>query len=76
MIRPVKCLWICILILALVVFFYDNAQAYIDPSTGSYILQLLLAGILGAMFTLKLFWRKIKATFAQLFSKKQSSRET
>ncbi|MDD3731652.1 MAG: hypothetical protein PHU88_04675 [candidate division Zixibacteria bacterium] len=76
MIHPVKFLWIGIITLALVVFSYDHAQAYIDPSTGSYILQLLLAGILGALFTLKLYWRRIKAAFAQLFSKKQSSRET
>jgi hypothetical protein len=34
------------------------ASAYIDPSTGSYVLQLLLAGLLGALFALKVFWKR------------------
>ncbi|UCE25976.1 MAG: hypothetical protein JSU74_13285 [Candidatus Zixiibacteriota bacterium] len=37
-----------------------DAHAYIDPSTGSYMLQILLAGLLGALFTLKIFWRNLK----------------
>ncbi len=37
-----------------------RARAYIDPGTGSYILQLILAGMVGAAFTLKLFWKRIK----------------
>ena len=37
------------------------AAAYVDPGTGSYFLQILIAGILGAAFTLKLYWRRIKS---------------
>lgn len=40
-----------------------QARAYVDPGTGSYILQLILAGMVGAAFTLKLFWRRIKLFF-------------
>ena len=36
------------------------AHAYVDPGTGSYFLQILIAGILGAAFAIKLYWRKIK----------------
>lgn len=35
-------------------------RAYVDPGTGSYFLQILIAGILGAAFALKLYWRRIK----------------
>ncbi len=42
----------------------ETAHAYIDPSSGSYFLQILLASLLGALFTLKIYWRKIKAFFS------------
>lgn len=33
--------------------------AYLDPGSGSLILQLLLAAILGSLIFLKTFWKKI-----------------
>jgi hypothetical protein len=47
----------------------DDAHAYIDPSTGSYILQILLAGLLGALFTLKIFWRNVKEYLSRIFTR-------
>ena len=37
------------------------AQAYIDPGTGSFMIQGLIAGVIGAGVAIKLFWHKIKA---------------
>jgi hypothetical protein len=37
--------------------------AYVDPGTGSYVLQLLLAAFFGLLFTLKVFWAKIRGAF-------------
>jgi len=48
---------------AISLVFTETAHAYIDPSSGSYFLQILLAGLLGVLFTLKIYWRKIKAFF-------------
>ncbi len=39
------------------------ALAYIDPGAGSYMLQLLLAGAISALFAVKVFWGKIKDFF-------------
>lgn len=39
--------------------FPSSAEAYIDPGTGSIVLQMLIAGALGAIFTVKRFWSKI-----------------
>lgn len=39
------------------------AYAYLDPGTGSMIIQVLIGVIAGALVTLKLFWSKIKALF-------------
>ena len=33
--------------------------AYIDPGTGSYVLQLIIGGLLGVAVTVKAFWRRI-----------------
>jgi hypothetical protein len=49
--------------------FLKNAYAYLDPGTGSYLFQLTIAGLIGLLFTVKTFWRRIKAFFNNLFSK-------
>ncbi len=60
-----------LLTMAILVILYDYAWAYIDPSTGSYIIQMLVAGLLGALFVLKTYWRNVKG----FFSKKPSDNE-
>ncbi|HEY3344762.1 MAG TPA: hypothetical protein VGJ97_07530 [Anaerolineaceae bacterium] len=42
-----------------------NPAQYLDPGTGSVILQLLLAVILGAGITTRVFWKKIKTRFGK-----------
>jgi hypothetical protein len=39
--------------------------AYLDPGTGSYLLQLALAGLLGASYAVKHFWARIKGLFSR-----------
>ena len=41
--------------------FSQQAFAYLDPGTGSMILQGLIAGIAVAGFTIKNYWYKIRA---------------
>ena len=43
--------------------------AYIDPGTGSFIFQMLIAGVLGGLLLLKIFWYNTKTFFIKLFSK-------
>jgi hypothetical protein len=43
--------------------FVAPAHAYIDPGTGSMILQIVLAAAVGVLFFLKIIWRKIKRFF-------------
>jgi len=56
-----------ILILTLILFFAStqNAQAYLDPGTGSYILQLIIGGALGGVFLLKNYWQSLKGFFSR-----------
>jgi Cu/Ag efflux pump CusA len=58
------------LILA-VVLFPSVTYAYIDPGTGSYILQVLAAVLLGGLFAIKMFWLHIKGFFLKFFTKKK-----
>ena len=37
--------------------------AYLDPGSGSILIQLLIAGLLGAAFILRSSWGKIKSFF-------------
>ena len=48
-----------------------KAYAYIDPGTGSYIFQMMIAFFVGGLFAIKVFWRKIKGFFGQLSSKER-----
>ena len=40
-----------------------SALAYIDPGTGSYVIQLAIAAFVGVMFSLRIFWKKIVRLF-------------
>jgi len=34
--------------------------AYLDPGTGSYLIQMLIAAVVGVGFAVKLYWSRIK----------------
>jgi hypothetical protein len=40
--------------------------AYLDPGSGSYLLQLLIAGVLGALFLLRGYWGRVKNSILRL----------
>ena len=43
--------------------------AYLDPGTGSVILQAVIAGFMGALLVVKMGWAKIKAGVRSIFSR-------
>ena len=38
---------------------------YVDPGSGSYLIQVIIAGLLGALFYFKNLWWKIKSFFTK-----------
>ncbi len=63
---------ILIIFTALFCFIFPQiAYAYLDPGTGSYILQLFIGVLFGLLFTIKMFWGKIKIFFKSIFSRKK-----
>jgi len=49
--------------------FKAQAYAYIDPGTGSYLFQIMIAGFIGGVFAVKMHWLKIKNFFKNLLKK-------
>jgi hypothetical protein len=43
-----------------------SPHAYLDPGSGSFLLQLLIAALLGGLFLLKAYWGKISAFFRRV----------
>jgi hypothetical protein len=49
------------------------ALGYIDPGTGSYVLQIAIAFLVGIAFSVKVFWKKISAFLRKTFAGKKGS---
>ena len=60
---------VTIITLTLIFVLCFPAYAYLDPGTGSYFLQIIIATVLGAMYAIKHFWYKIKLFYINLLSK-------
>lgn len=43
--------------------FTSDASAYLDPGTGSFLFQTVIAVGLGAAFTVKMYWQRLKLFF-------------
>lgn len=46
-----------------------RAHAYLDPGSGSFILQLVIASLLGIIFVMRRYWGKISVFFRNLFTR-------
>ncbi len=59
------------IIIAVGVFFIasQSAMAYLDPGTGSYLFQALIAALLGSLLALKVFWHRVKNFVRAVFVK-------
>lgn len=47
----------------------DTAHAYLDPGTGSVMLQVFLGGIVGALTVIRLYWKRIRSVFSRRSTK-------
>ena len=62
----------CIVLLASLIVpgaLYGMALAYIDPLSGSVLLQVIAAGVLGAIFSTKSFLAKVRVAARAAWSK-------
>jgi hypothetical protein len=61
---------ILILTVAVGVLFPRDAFAYLDPGTGSMILQVIIGAIAAALVSIKLAWRRIVDVVGSVFGRK------
>ncbi len=52
------------------IVFPQQTFAYLDPGTGSYVLQVAAAVFFGGLFAIKTFWGRITLFFKALFGGK------
>lgn len=52
-----------------------DVYCYIDAGTGSFMLQMLIAGIVGSLFAIKIFFKRIVAGVRKLFGIKGPEQE-
>ena len=71
--RPARVL---LLLTLLLLALPSIAHAYLDPGTGSYVVQLLIGTVLGGLFALGVFWRRVLAFLKRLFKRGSSDEET
>jgi len=50
-----------LLTLLLTLLLAKNAHAYLDPGTGSYMIQIILGTVAAGFFAIKHYWRRIIA---------------
>tara|TARA_B100000029_G_scaffold57817_1_gene52202 strand:+ start:47 stop:250 length:204 start_codon:yes stop_codon:yes gene_type:complete len=50
-------------------FFIKDAYAYLDPGTGSMIIQVVIAAFVAVGIYIKLFWHKFKNLFTKKHKK-------
>lgn len=53
----------------------SKAYAYVDPGSGSYFFQVVLAAILGAGFTIRLYWKNFKDLLRRILSSGKSNKD-
>jgi hypothetical protein len=49
--------------------------SYLDPGSGSFILQILIATLVGGLFVVRMYWKRITGFFRNLFNKGRSDSE-
>ena len=52
-----------IVLLALFGIHIQSAYAYIDPGTGSMVVQVLIGALVGLSIAIKVYWYKLKEKF-------------
>lgn len=59
--KGIEAMWLNTLVVVLTSLAPASALAYLDPGTGSMLLQVILGGVAAVGVALKLYWHRIRA---------------
>jgi hypothetical protein len=54
----------------------SNLLLYIDPGSGSYLIQAIIAGVLGFLFYFKNLWHRIRSFFGKKTKKPDPDKDS
>ena len=63
------------IVFSLIIISSKGANAYIDPGTGSYVLQIAIASLLAAGFVIKATWKNIVGAVTKRFVKRDADEQ-
>lgn len=63
------------LVFIFILFLSSQAEAYLDPGTGSMFLQIVIASIAAVALWIKMSWQSIKLFLGNLFKKESNLKE-
>ncbi len=52
---------VAVILSAVIISSATPAHAYVDPGTGSLLLQSIIGGIVGGMFIIRTYWARFRA---------------
>lgn len=52
-----------LILLLLVLATSQPLYAYLDPGSGSFIIQMIIASVLGGFYAIKLYWKRLVGFF-------------
>ena len=55
--------WLAVFIVLMIAMPTGSAQAYLDPGSGSLVVQIIIGGILAALVAIRLYWSRIIGFF-------------
>lgn len=55
--------------------FPRTTYAYIDPGTGSLIVQVLVGALVSGLAAVGIFWQRVKGFFGGLFNKQRDDKD-
>ena len=58
-----------------VVIFPNHAYAYLDPGTGSIILQAIIGFLAASVTAISIYWSKFKSLISRIFNKKEREKD-
>ena len=66
---------IFILAFLYIVTFPNYAYAYLDPGTGSIILQAIIGFLAASVTAISIYWSKFKSLISKIFNRKEKEKD-
>ena len=64
-----------ILAVSYVIIFPNYAYAYLDPGTGSIILQAIIGFLAASVTAISIYWSKFKSLISKIFIRKEKEKD-